>query len=185
MTGNPDTRPATDKTAKGPVNRRVPDGDEVERLVCDDCGFIYYENPKIVVGSVTTWQDKILLCKRAIAPRIGYWTLPAGYMELGETPDAGAAREAWEEARARIETQDLLAIYSIAHISQVQLIYRATLTDPDIAPGPESQEVRLFDWDDIPWEDLAFPTVSWALQHYQDAIGKDIIAPATNMQHGL
>jgi ADP-ribose pyrophosphatase YjhB (NUDIX family) len=180
MTNSPEKQ-----TLQGPVNRRIPDGDDLERLVCDDCGFIYYENPKIVVGSVAVWNDKILLCKRAIAPRIGYWTLPAGYMELGETPDGGAAREAWEEARARIEIRDLLAIYSIAHISQVQLIYRAKLTGPDIATGPESQDVRLFDWVDIPWEELAFPTVSWALQHHHSALGKNIIAPAGNMEHGL
>ena len=167
------------------MHRGIPDGDDVERLVCHDCGFIHYENPKIVVGSVACWGDKILLCRRNIEPRKGFWTLPAGYMELGETPEEGAKREAWEEARARLTVRDLLAIYSLPHISQVQLIYRATLDNPAMAPGPESEEVALLDWADIPWEDLAFPTVSWALQHHRAVMGQNLIAPAGNMAHGL
>ena len=111
----------------GPSVRRIPDGDDRERLVCPDCGFISYENPKVVVGSVALWDDTILMCRRAIPPRVGYWTLPAGYLETGETTEAGAVRGAWEEARAQIEIDTLLAVYNIPRISQVQMIYRAIL----------------------------------------------------------
>ena len=103
----------------GPSVRSIPDGDSRERLVCPDCGFISYDNPKVVVGSVAVWEERILLCRRAIPPRVGLWTLPAGYLELNETTDAGAAREAWEEARARIAIDGLLAVYNIPRISQV------------------------------------------------------------------
>jgi ADP-ribose pyrophosphatase YjhB (NUDIX family) len=149
---------------RGPVDRTVPPGDNRERLVCGDCGYIVYDNPKIVVGSVVRQGPRYLLCKRAIEPRLGYWTLPAGYMELNETTEAGAQREAWEEAQAKIRIDGLLAIYNIPRLSQVQLIYRAALVDPAIAAGPESQEVRLFLWDEIPWSDLAFPSVKWSLE---------------------
>ncbi|MBX9751268.1 MAG: NUDIX hydrolase [Roseococcus sp.] len=147
--------------------RRIPEGppgvEDRERLVCGDCGYVAYENPKIVVGSVVAEAGRILLCRRAIDPRRGYWTLPAGYMELGETTEEGAKREAWEEARARLELDGILAIYSIARIGQVQIIYKAHLAEPGIAPGPESLEVRFFTWEDIPWDDIAFPSVHWAL----------------------
>ena len=149
--------------------RRIPEGEERLRLVCRDCGFIAYENPKVVVGAVCLWERKILLCRRAINPRASFWTLPAGYMELNETSLEGAEREAWEEARARIEIEGLLAIYDIPRISQVQLIYRARLLDEAIEPGPESLEVRLFGWDEIPWSELAFPSNVWALQHDREA----------------
>jgi ADP-ribose pyrophosphatase YjhB (NUDIX family) len=141
----------------------IPDGDNRKRQVCPDCGFINYENPKIVVGSVVAWEDRILLCRRAINPRRGFWTLPAGYLELNESASAGAAREAWEEAQATIAIDGLLAVYSIPRISQVQLIYRARLTSPAVAAGPESLEVALFGWDEIPWGYLAFPSVKCAL----------------------
>lgn len=152
----------------GPREPRIPAGDDRERLVCPDCGFIEYANPKVVVGAVARWQDRILLCRRNIPPRKGYWTLPAGYLELNETAPAGALREAWEEARARIALDGLLAVYNIPRLSQVQLIYRARLLSAAIAPGPESQEVRLFAWDEVPWDDLAFPSVRWALGHYRE-----------------
>lgn len=145
---------------------KVPEGDERERRVCEQCGFVDYVNPKIVVGSVAIWDDKVLLCKRAIEPRVGHWTLPAGFLELGESPAEGAAREAEEEARATIQTTELFAVYTIRHISQVQMFFRATLTSPAIEAGPESQEVRLFAWDEIPTE-LAFPSVTWALDDYR------------------
>jgi ADP-ribose pyrophosphatase YjhB (NUDIX family) len=148
-----------------PFVRAIPPGDERERLVCGDCGFILYDNPKIVVGSVVRWDGKILMCRRAIDPRRGFWTLPAGYLELNESTRAGAEREAWEEARARIATEALLAIYDITRLSQVQLIYRARLLDPAIEAGPESLEVALFGWDEIPWDEIAFPSVRWALHH--------------------
>ena len=148
---------------RGPSLRGIPEGDNRERMISAECGFVLYDNPKIVVGSVPRWGDKLLLCRRAIHPRKGYWTLPAGYLELNESTSAGAEREAWEEAFARIRIEGLLAIYDIPRISQVQLIYRALLLDPDVAPGPESLDVGLFGWEEIPWKELAFPSVSWAL----------------------
>jgi len=148
--------------------RRIPDGEDRERLVCGECGFIAYENPKIVVGSVVIEDERVLLCRRAIEPRRGYWTLPAGYMELGETVEEGARREAWEEARVRLELERILAIYSVARIGQVQIIYRARLAEPGYAPGPESLDVRFFAWGDIPWNELAFPSVHWALQAWAE-----------------
>lgn len=137
-------------------------------MVCPDCGFVAYENPKIVVGSVVVSGDRFLLCKRAIEPRRGYWTLPAGYLELNESTVAGAAREAFEEAGARIAIEGLLALYDIPRINQVQVIYRARLVEPEFQAGPESLEVGLFAWEDIPWDDLAFPSVHWSLQHFRD-----------------
>ncbi len=160
--------------------RKVPEGDDHARLVCIDCGFINYENPKIVVGAVVSWREEILLCRRAIEPREGYWTIPAGYMELHESASDGARREAWEEARARIEIDQLMAVYSIPRISQIQLIYRAYLADPEFEPGPESTEVGLYRWSDIPWDDLAFPSVHWALNHFNDLRGESAFAPRGN-----
>jgi ADP-ribose pyrophosphatase YjhB (NUDIX family) len=155
-------------TTKGSFVRRIPEGDNRTRLVCTDCGFINYENPKVVVGSVCAWGEKVLLCRRAINPRAGFWTLPAGYMELHETTAEGAVREAWEEAQARIELEGVLAVYSIPRLSQVQVIYRARLLTPDVAAGPESAEVALFRWEEIPWDEIAFPSVRWALDHYRE-----------------
>lgn len=158
---------------KGPRVRKVPLGDNRERLVCPDCDYVAYENPKIVVGVVATWQGKLLMCKRAINPRHGFWTLPAGFLEMGETPEEGAAREAWEEARAELEIVDLLALYSLRHISQLQLFYRARLLSPEVSAGPESQEVALFDFDDLPLAELAFPSVRWAIDHFQQVLDSD------------
>src|ERR1700731_1335959 len=158
-----------DNHLRGPSVRGIPEGDNRERMICAECGYILYDNPKIVVGSVAHWDDRILLVRRSIEPRYGYWTLPAGYLELNEAASAGAEREAWEEARARIEIEGLLAIYDIPRISQVQLIYRARLLEDTIEPGPESLEVRLFDWAEIPWTELAFPSIGWALQHDREA----------------
>jgi len=156
----------------GEVAVAVPAGDDRERHVCAACDTIHYHNPKIVVGSVCTWEGRLLICKRAIEPRLGYWTIPAGYMELGETAEAGAIREAWEEARAKITIDGLLAVYSVPRIGQVQLLYRARLLDPEVAAGPESLEVKLIEWDEIPWEDLAFPTVHWVLRQAR-AVGPE------------
>jgi ADP-ribose pyrophosphatase YjhB (NUDIX family) len=167
------------KKMSGPSMRGIPEGDDRERLICAECGFILYDNPKIVVGSVVRWDERILLCRRAINPRKGFWTLPAGYLELNEATTAGAEREAWEEARARINIEGLLAIYDIPRISQVQLIYRARLIDEAVAAGPESLEVALFLWDDIPWSELAFPSVGWALNHYRDAQASGDFTPRT------
>jgi ADP-ribose pyrophosphatase YjhB (NUDIX family) len=161
-------------------SRRVPPGDDMERRVCDTCGHIDYENPKIVVGSVASFGEKLLLVRRAIEPRAGYWTLPAGYLELNERPEDGACREAWEEARARIEIRDLLAVYAIPRISQIQLIYRAHLTAPEIEAGPESTDVGLFAWDDIPWAEIAFPSVHWALTQSREVRDRSFIQPFGN-----
>ena len=144
--------------------REVPKDDDRERDVCHGCGEIHYVNPKIVVGSVVHYDNRLLLCRRSIEPRTGFWTIPAGYMENGETAPEGAVREAWEEARARIETDALIAVYSIARLDQVQLLYRATLLDAHVEAGPESLEVAFFEWDGIPWDELAFPTVRWVLE---------------------
>lgn len=165
---------------KGPRVRRVPEGDDKPRLVCPECDYVAYENPKIVVGSVITHGDRILLCRRAIEPRRGFWTLPAGYLELHESPEEGAKREALEEACASIELEGLLAVYSIARISQVQLMFRGRLTSPEIAPGPESLEVALVRWDEIPWSELAFPSVHWALTHFQASLGRPLGQPFGN-----
>src|ERR1700724_2899313 len=121
----------TDSGLRGPSVRRVPEGDNRERTICADCGFVLYDNPKIVVGSVPRWGERILMCRRAINPRRGFWTLPAGYLELNESTFAGAMREAWEEAEARITIDGLLAVYDIPRISQVQIIYRAHLSAPE------------------------------------------------------
>ena len=155
----------------GPSARVIPDGDDRPRLTCLDCGYIAYENPKIVVGAVCTWQDKILLCKRAIEPRVGYWTIPAGYLELNETFAEGAAREAWEEAQTQINITGVLGIYEIPRISQVYVIHSAELATPEFSPGPESQDVKLVEWSDIPWDALAFPSVTWALKHFRAGEG--------------
>ena len=158
---------------------RVPQGDDRERRMCGTCGFIDYRNPRIVAGSVVTSGDKILLCKRAIEPRLGFWTLPAGYMELGETVEEAAAREAREEACATIEIDRMLAMYSIPRIGQVQIMFRAKLMS-DIKPGPESLETELVDWKDIPWSQLAFPTVVWALTHFAETRGRNDFVPFAN-----
>lgn len=161
-------------------SRRVPTGDSLPRDICDRCGFIHYVNPKIVVGSVVMHENMFLLCKRSIEPRRGYWTLPAGFMEQGETTEEGARREAREEANADIELRDVLAIYNIPRIAQVQIMYRATLRRPEFSAGEESLEVGLFAWEDIPWKELAFPSVYWALTQFRSVMDKDVIAPFTN-----
>lgn len=179
-----DTSPPSTKPFKppqiGPRVREVPDGDNRERLVCPECSYIKYDNPLVVVGSVVTWDDRILLCRRAIEPRSGFWTIPAGYLELNEDAETGAIREAKEEACADIEIDALLAVYNVTRISQVQLIYRASLRSADIAAGEESLEVGLFSWDDIPWEDIAFPSVHWALNHHREVANQPIFTARTN-----
>lgn len=167
----------TDPRPRGPIVRMVPDGDDRFRMVCEDCGFIHYENPKIVVGAVCTWGDRFLMVRRAIEPRVGFWTMPAGYMELGETTEHGAAREVWEEARAKVEIDCLLAVYNIPRISQVHMIYRARMISPQHDVGPESTETALFGWDEIPWDELAYPTVRWALESFRAHLGQANFAP--------
>ena len=160
--------------------RRIPEGEDRERLTCTECGFIAYENPKIVTGSVVVDRGRVLLCRRAIEPRKGFWTLPAGYLELGETIEEGARREALEEACAEIALDGVLAFYSIARIGQVQVMFRARLASPGFSPGAESLEVRLFSWDDIPWTELAFPSVHWALNAWREVGDGPLGAPRGN-----
>ncbi len=148
------------------VELRVPAGDNMPRHVCDACGTIQYQNPKIVAGCIPEWQGRILLCKRAIEPRYGLWTIPAGFMENRETVEQAAARETDEEAMARVEIAGLYGVYNIPHISQVYMIFRGDLVDGEFAPGPESLETALYSEEEIPWEEMAFPVVVRALQRY-------------------
>lgn len=161
----------------GPNKKRVPEGDDRSRSVCDECGFVNYINPKIIVGTVSVHHNKFLLVKRDIEPRKGYWTIPAGFLELGETVAEGAVRETWEEARAKVTVGSLIGIYNILHISQVYMVFRAVMQSSFHAAGPESQQSKLFLWDEIPWEHLAFPSVLWALNNYKQMLGKEIVAP--------
>ena len=161
--------------------RSVPDGDTMERAVCTTCGYVAYENPKVVTGSVVVHEGRVLLCRRDIEPRRGYWTLPAGYLELLETVEEGAMREAWEEAEARIVLDGVLAIYSISRIGQVQVIFRARFEgEARYGAGAESQAVELFGWDEIPWDEIAFPSVRWALDAWRAAGDGPLGAPGTN-----
>lgn len=144
----------------------VPSGDSLYRHVCDACGHIHYENPRLIVGCVAEWDNRILLCRRAIEPRHGFWTLPAGFMENGETTAQAAIRETQEEAGAHILVDAPFALVSIAHINQVHLFYRGRMRVSDYLAGEESLEVALFTPEDIPWENLAFRSVSLCLEHY-------------------
>jgi ADP-ribose pyrophosphatase YjhB (NUDIX family) len=134
--------------------------------VCESCGTIHYKNPLLVLGCVPQWKSKILLCRRAIEPRLGYWTVPAGFMENGETMQAAAARECYEEALARVEVGSLLAVVNVTHASQVHVMFRAQLTSPMFGPGPESLEVGLYEESEIPWTELAFPSGEFTLRKY-------------------
>jgi len=145
---------------------RIPEGDTLPRWVCGDCSTIHYQNPKVVVGCLPDWEGRVLLCRRAIDPRHGLWTLPAGFLENGETLPAGAARETTEEARANVEVGPLYTVISLPHISQIYVMFRARLLDLGFGPGPESLEVRLFDEDAIPWNEIAFRTIARTLRLY-------------------
>lgn len=149
-----------------PVTLKIPRGDTLPRHVCEACGAIHYQNPKIVAGCIPEWHDRILLCRRAIEPRYGLWTVPAGFMENGETTEEAAARETWEEACARVEITHLYGVFSIPHISQVYMMFRGRLPVPEFAAGPESLETRLLTAEEIPWEALAFPVVRETLKRY-------------------
>jgi len=149
-----------------PLELRTPPDDNRNRHICTACGEIHYENPKLIVGAIPVWQDKILLCRRAIEPRHGLWTLPAGFMENEETTAQAAARETLEEANARVTIGDLYTLYNLPHINQVHLFFRAELLDLDFSPGIESLDVKLFSESDIPWDTLAFRPVRFSLQHY-------------------
>ena len=150
----------------GGLEFRVPEGDTLARWICTACGTIHYQNPKVVVGALPTWNGQVLLCRRAIEPRRGLWTLPAGFLENGETLAQGAERETLEEAHARVGLDELFTVISLPHISQVYVMFRARLLDPDFGPGQESLEVALFDERDIPWEQLAFRTIARTLRNF-------------------
>ncbi len=174
----------SDHRPRGPTVERIPPGDDRARMVCDDCGFVDYRNPKIIVGAVCTWRDgdgpdRFLMVRRAIEPRRGFWTMPAGYLELGECTETGAAREVREEAEAEVRLDGLLAVYDLPGISQVHLIYRGTMRSPAHGAGQESLEAALFTWDDLPWEAMAYPTVGWALEAWRRTRGQDTFAPDT------
>ena len=145
---------------------RVPPGDTHARQVCADCGVVHYRNPKVVVGCLPEWEGRVLLCRRAIEPRHGLWTLPAGFLENGESVEAGALRETLEEANARVEVNGLYTVISLLHVDQVYMMFRGRLLDLDFGPGAESLEVRLFEETEIPWEHLAFRTISRTLRRY-------------------
>ncbi len=147
-----------------PVSLAVPAGDTLPRHVCESCGTIHYQNPKMVVGCIVEWRGKILLCRRAIEPRLGLWTLPAGFMENAETTAEAAARETLEEAGATVAIESLFALVDVPHIHQVHLFYRGTLTDGRFAPGIESLDVRLFDEAELPWQEMAFRSSTFALR---------------------
>ena len=149
-----------------PVEHKVPADDNRERAVCTVCAEVHYENPLNVVGTVPVWGEQVLLCRRAIEPRYGLWTLPAGFMELGETIAEGAVRETVEEAGARIELQELFTLLNVVRVGQVHLFYRARLLDTRFDPGPESIEAQLFHEHEIPWDQLAFRTVRETLQRF-------------------
>jgi len=149
-----------------PVELRIPEGDTLPRHVCSTCHVIHYQNPKIVVGCIPEWEDRILLCRRAIEPRHGLWTLPGGFMENAETLEQGAERETLEEANARVEMGGLYSIYNVPYINQVHVLFRARLLDLDFKPGIESLDVKLFNESEIPWDTLAFRVIREPLRHY-------------------
>ena len=148
------------------VELAIPAGDSLPRHVCPQCGTIHYQNPKLVVGCIAEWHDRILLCRRSIEPRYGLWTLPAGFMENGESTAQAAIRETLEEACARVEIEQLFSLVNVPHINQVHLFYRARLLDTGFAAGLETLETQLFAEDCVPWQSLAFQTVALCLQAY-------------------
>ena len=151
-----------------PVQYAVPADDNRERATCTACGTIHYENPLNVVGTVPAWEDRVLLCRRNIEPRHGFWTLPAGFMELGESTAQGALRETIEEAGANVEMLDLFTVLNVVRVGQVHFFYRARMLDTTLAPGPETIEAQLFSEAEIPWEQIAFRTVKETLHRYFD-----------------
>lgn len=159
------------------VDLMVPPGDQLKRHVCTACGQIHYQNPKVVAGAIVDHQGRVLLCRRAIEPRYGLWTIPAGFMENGESTAEAALRETWEEAQAKVVLNGLYGLYSLPFVSQVYVIYRGELVDdgktPPFAPGPESLEVVLVEPEKIPWNELAFSVVESALRHYCDSSKRD------------
>jgi ADP-ribose pyrophosphatase YjhB (NUDIX family) len=149
-----------------PVELKIPVGDSRQRYVCCHCNRIYYDNPKVIAGCIPQWKNQILLCQRAINPRQGYWTLPAGFMELNEDVKQAAIRETFEEAQTKVNNVTLYLVMDVPHISQVHILFRAELDLPEFSAGEESEQVKLFKEEDIPWNQLAFPTIDTALKHF-------------------
>ncbi len=147
---------------------KVPDGETLPRHVCEACHTIHYQNPKLVAGCIPEWDGRILLCRRAIEPRIGFWTFPAGFMELWESAEQAAARETYEEAKADVDVTDLYALFTLTRVNQVYVVFRGTMRSMDFEAGPESSEVKLVQPEDIPWDDLAFPVVHEILRRYAE-----------------
>lgn len=165
---------------------RVPVGDSLERMVCEQCEWVHYENPRVIVTALCVWENSVMLCRRAIAPRYGFWTLPGGFMEIGETIEEGACREVREEAMACVDIQSLLATYTVSRIGQVHLVFVAQLRSLDFAAGDESLDVQLFPLTQagIPWDELAFPVNHWALQDYLSLDGRTPFVPfSTRPEH--
>ncbi len=153
---------------------RIPKGDNRHRFICDGCGRIHYRNPRIIAGCIALWDGKILLCKRAIEPRKGWWTIPGGFLEQGEVAEVGAARETLEEACATVEISSLHTMYSIPHISQVYLVFLANLVDGSYGAGVESEEVKLVSVDEIPWDEIAFSAVKFSLEKYIERLKTNV-----------
>lgn len=147
-------------------SQEIPSGDSRLRYVCHNCNTIHYSNPNVVAGCLCVWDDKILLCRRAIEPRLGYWNVPSGYLENGETVEEGAAREVWEEAEAKVEILGVHSIYSLPHINQIYIHFLAYLIDGQFGVGEESSETKLFTEQDIPWDELAFSSSGFSLKKY-------------------
>lgn len=163
---------------------QVPAGDDRERFVCVSCELIHYSNPRVIVGCIPVYEGKVLLCKRAIEPRKNYWTLPAGFMENGETTSQGAARETWEEARARVSNLDLYRVFDVPYISQVYMFYRCDLDDGVFGVGPESLETGLYTEQEIPWDNIAFPAVHDTLREFfADGPSGEFPVRVSAMQH--
>ena len=151
----------------------IPEGDDRERFVCSSCELIHYVNPRVIVGTVPVYEGRVLLCRRAIEPRMNYWTLPAGFMENGETTPEGAARETWEEARARVSNLQLYRVFDVPYISQVYMFYRCHLNEGAYGVGPESLESALYARDEIPWDQIAFPVVKETLKEFFEDYDRD------------
>lgn len=169
-----------------PVTSRVPEGDNRHRFVCDHCDRIHYQNPRIIAGTIPVWDGRILMCRRAIQPRYGYWTLPAGFMENGETTVEAARRETLEEAMAGVLIEGLYTIMHVTHIDQVHMFFRATLLDGHFGAGEESLEARLFSPGELPWDEMAFPTVQESLEHFiTDSKNQTFPVRVTDIQRRL
>lgn len=161
---------------------KIPPGDNIKRMVCAECDWVHYENPRIILSGFCIWENQILLCRRAIPPRYGFWTLPGGFMEIGETLEEGMCREVWEEAGATVTAEQLLATYSVSRIGQVHMIFLAKMQSPHFESGPESLETRLFPLqeDSIPWNELAFPVNDWVLRDFFSLDGRPLKTPFTS-----